>query len=91
MAALQLTCAYELFQVWNMATTETQLMLSVGLIGKFRLGSRSFVFFFKRSRRLRSAEHAGQSHDTIVIRECLVYCSCMFNLNGSGWVPERLQ
>lgn len=30
-----------------MATTETQLMLSVGLIGKFRLGSRSFVFFFK--------------------------------------------
>lgn len=70
MAALQLTCAYELFQVWNMATTETQLMLSVGLIGKFRLGSRSFVFFFKRSRRLRSAEHAGQSHDTIVIREC---------------------
>lgn len=46
MAALQLTCAYELFQVWNMATTETQLMLSVGLIGKFRLGSRSFVFFF---------------------------------------------
>lgn len=45
MAALQLTCAYELFQVWNMATTETQLMLSVGLIGKFRLGSRSFVFF----------------------------------------------
>lgn len=45
MAALQLTCAYELFQVWNMATTETQLMLSVGLIGKFRLGSHSFVFF----------------------------------------------
>lgn len=34
---LQLTCVYELFQVWNMAASETQLMLSVGLIGKFQL------------------------------------------------------
>lgn len=33
---VQLTCGYELLQVWNMATTETQLMLSVGLIGEFQ-------------------------------------------------------
>lgn len=33
-ASLRLTCPSELLQVWNMAATETQLMLSVGLIGK---------------------------------------------------------
>lgn len=33
-ASVRLTCRSELLQVWNMAATETQLMLSVGLIGK---------------------------------------------------------
>lgn len=45
MVSLQLTCGYELFQVWNMAATETQFMLSVGLIGKFQLTGQFSVAF----------------------------------------------
>lgn len=44
--SLQVTCGSELFQVWNMAATETQLMLSVGLIGKFQFTGRFFIFYF---------------------------------------------
>lgn len=41
-----LVCVSELLQVWDMAATETQLMLSVGLIGKFHFTGRFLSFFF---------------------------------------------
>lgn len=43
--SLHLTCAFQLLQVWNMAATETQLMLSVGLIGKSRFNNRLLLGF----------------------------------------------
>ena len=70
--SLQLTCGCELLQVWNMAATETQLMLSVGLIGESQFTSR-FLFLgrvFKRGFRL--SVRAGQSHDTSVTQKCLI-------------------
>lgn len=53
-----------------MAATETQFMLSVGLIGEFHFTFLVCLFIylvFKRSWRLRLSVRAGQSHDTNVI------------------------
>lgn len=79
-ASAQLTCVCQLLQVWDMAATETQLMLSVGLIGKFRL---SCVFYLSAG--LESNLPPETPCRRITWWQCdpsLVYRSCMFSLCG---------
>lgn len=65
-----LTCSSELFQVWNMAATETQLMSSVALIGKCRFSCLFLHVAFLKLRLLTTVTwYCCDSHDVIVTQE----------------------